>query len=380
MKTTIFSSVKSVIVLIIFWACINNVSAQLSKENDGKPTVAIAGLQTANAPAELKIIEEFIRTQLVETGQFRVLEPVDVQAVMKKNNIDQNCSDLACLCQIGEMVNADKVFSGQFLDFGKKISVTFRCIDVKTKKSEREITKEFLDLPGEMTTMIRMTIREMYEMPVDKFVLDQLTQKNTYETSLNNPNLTRIAAGGPRMGFTCFTGPMAKRLAEKTNVGGFNAYPVMFQFGYQLEQQYLNEGKFQALMEFVPMVTGLDQGYFIPSLTIMNGLRSNANGLEFAFGPTFSLVREAKGYWVEGEWMLAKDVQSDTTITQNYFRESRIDSRGDYELNTGFVFAIGKTFRSGRLNIPVNAYVMPNREGVRFGISLGYNASNRKVK
>jgi hypothetical protein len=36
---------------------------------------------------------------------------------------------------------------------------------------------------------------------------------------------------------------------------------------------------------------------------------------------------------------------------------------------------LGKTFRSGRLNIPVNAYVRPNyKSGSQFGISFGFNA------
>ena len=61
-------------------------------------------------------------------------------------------------------------------------------------------------------------------------------------------------------------------MQAKKNVGGFDAYPAMFQFGYQFEKQYLNEGNFQALFEFIPMISGLEQNTFIPSFTLMNGL------------------------------------------------------------------------------------------------------------
>jgi hypothetical protein len=51
----------------------------------------------------------------------------------------------------------------------------------------------------------------------------------------------------------------------------------------------------------------------------------------------------------------------------------RNDSRGDVELQTQFIIAIGKTFRSGRLNMPVNAYVVPDKKGTRVGLTIGFN-------
>lgn len=174
------------------------------------------------------------------------------------------------------------------------------------------------------------------------------------------------------MGFTVFTGTTADRLKEKKNEGGYDVNPIMFQFGYQVEAQYLNQGNFQALFEFIPLVTGLDQGMFIPSFTIMNGLRNNKNGFEFAFGPTASLAKVAKGYYdknnnfiLEGQWTSGEPIPE---------LEERFDSRGEYALNTGFIFAMGKTFKSGKLNIPVNAYIIPHKDGFRFGASFGYNA------
>ena len=53
-----------------------------------------------------------------------------------------------------------------------------------------------------------------------------------------------------------------------------------------------------------------------------------------------------------------------------------MDSRGDYALNTGFVFAVGRTFKSGKLNIPVNLFFIPSKHGSRAGISVGFNGKN----
>jgi hypothetical protein len=51
----------------------------------------------------------------------------------------------------------------------------------------------------------------------------------------------------------------------------------------------------------------------------------------------------------------------------------RFDRRGEPGLGTGFVFAAGKSFKSGRMNIPVNAFYVPGRYGQRWGISVGFN-------
>jgi hypothetical protein len=130
------------------------------------------------------------------------------------------------------------------------------------------------------------------------------------------------------------------------------------------------------------MITGLDQGKVIPSFTILNGLRDNRLGLEFAFGPNFLLTRKASGYHdSEGAWHLESEWDTKLNGKNPNSIEKRTDSRGDYTLATGFIFAFGKTFRSGRLNIPVNAYVRPNyKDGSQYGISFGFNARTHKKR
>jgi hypothetical protein len=114
-----------------------------------------------------------------------------------------------------------------------------------------------------------------------------LTKKFDYENAVNNPEEDRLNLSGPRMGFAYFSGEAGSILKAREGAGGFNSNPVMFQFGYQFEVQYLNQGSFQALFEFIPLITGLDQGKFLPSIAVLNGMRSNISGWEFAFGPTF---------------------------------------------------------------------------------------------
>ncbi|MFM1931402.1 MAG: hypothetical protein RL226_705, partial [Bacteroidota bacterium] len=251
-------------------------------------------------------VQEHIMIEMSKNQNFELLDKYDMLYLIKRDGIQlSGCYSKICLIEIGKQLNVDKMLTGSILELGDNIVVNFRLIDVASGKVEMEHTAEYLQLQTEIKQMVVITLAEMFEQPVDEELRKKLTVKNDYESSFNNPYQLRLRSDGPRMGFTVFQGNLASRLAESTDVGGFDASPVMFQFGYQFEKQYLNEGNFQALFEFIPMMTGLDQGLFIPSVTVMNGLRNNKNGLEFAFGPTFSVVPLSHGYFDEttGAWV-----------------------------------------------------------------------------
>jgi hypothetical protein len=257
---------------------------------------------------------------------------------------------------------------------GEAIIFTFRLIDVKTATIEKTQVNEFLYLPKELQEMSKIGVRQMFGLAVEQQQLVYLSKKNGYESSTSNPDKSSVNLSGPRSGFTYFSGETGKILQKPRSEGGYGSYPVMFQFGYQFEVQYLSEGNYQALFEFLPTISGFNQNVFIPSATVMNGFRNNKHGWEIAFGPTFALVCKANGYFdADHNWHLESDYK-DATAKNPYRIEKRLDSRGGYELQAGFIVAVGKTFKSGKLNIPVNVYVVPNKDGIRVGASFGFNA------
>lgn len=344
-----------------------------------KPVLAVADIDvndTYSNGINYSVID-FVMIEVSKIEGIEMMDRYDMDYIAKRDQLEiKGCFSKICLSDIGRALGVDKVLTGSVLTVGENIVINFRVLNVVTGTIEKSHTVEFLKLGTEIKPMIQIAIQEMFELPVDAEVKKKLSIRNDYEGSINNPYKLRLRSDGPRMGFTVFQGSLAERLADSKNEGGFEAHPVMFQFGYQFEKQYLNEGNFQALFEFVPMITGLDQGLFIPSITIMNGLRNNKNGWEFAFGPTFSVVPVGRGYYdpQTNDWTLNNQVDS---IPVGAIEMNRIDSRGDIKIQPGFIFAAGRTFKSGKLNIPVNAYVIPNNKGLRFGISMGFNAKDR---
>ncbi len=318
-----------------------------------------------------------VRRELAKIQNFEVMDKYDVMYLVNKHGLKiDNCYGKICLLDVAKVIKSDKMFTGSIERYQRNITITFRMINVVSQSVEKVEVLDFLYLPENLKVMVSMTIRKMLGLKVNQELLTSLSEKDKLANAINTPKADRLKLNGPRMGFTVFTGTTADLLRKPEHEGGFDATPVMFQFGYQIETQYLNSGNFQALFEFIPTITGLDQGLFIPSLTVLNGIRSNKSGWEFAFGPTLSLTKQSEGYYQNNEWVRITPEMDRNTINEPI--TTRLDSRGDFDVSPGFVFALGKTFRSGKLNIPVNAYVIPGRDGIRFGISFGYNSRKNK--
>lgn len=341
------------------------------------PLVAVFHIDTKGLNYDPVQMGNLLRLELEKTAQYRLIDRYDLDYLIEKNNLKlAGCYGALCLSGIGKVLNLDLILSGSVELAGDMIITHFRLINVKTEQIERSIIRQYLNIPKEVPEMVSLTIKEFYEMPINAEVKRKLTKQNDFDNMVNNPTEYRLASDGPRMGFTVFTGTSANRIRESKSKGGYDAFPMMFQFGYQFEKQYLNQGRYQALFEFIPMITGIDQQLFIPSLTIMNGFRDNFKGWEIAFGPTFSFVRSRE--WAEGSDGTLYDIGTfGVQAPDGATIYDRLDSRGLPALTSGFIIAFGRTFKSGHMNLPINGYVIPSNNGARFGISFGFNAKNK---
>jgi hypothetical protein len=352
---------------------------------DKKETVAVLHLDTkgfTNTPAEMG---DITRIELSKLEQYQMMDKYDVDYLVEKNQLAvDNCYGKLCLVEIGKVLKVDNILTGSVEVYQEQIVITLRMIDVGTGDIVKTQIMEFLNIRNQVQLMIGLTLKKMFGLGVEENVLTKLTKEFDYESSINVPEADRLNLNGPRMGITFFSGTNAEIMKRPESEGGLDVRPIMFQFGYQFEVKYLNQGDFQALFEFIPNITGLDQGKFFPSFTFLNGLRHNRYGLEFAFGPNIAVTRRAEGYFdTQGVWHLESEWVSPNGEpgTNPHPIVKRMDSRGDYTVVSGFVFGLGKTFRSGKLNIPVNAFFIPGKDDShRFGISVGYNVSNYKTR
>lgn len=337
------------------------------------PKLAVIGLDNQVDNLKEHNLTELLRIELSKHNKFEITDRYEVAEVLKTNEISiSSCFSKSCQIKAGELLKVDKIITGSIDKMGEALYVRIRLLDVKREAVEKEVVKEFLFIPEKIGPMLAIAVNDLMGIPVDKTLESSLSSKASYESAVNNPHYNSLSLAGPRMGYTFITGEAAQIMKAKRSEGGYDAYPALFQFGYQFEKQYLNEGKFQALFEFIPMVSGLDQGLFIPSFTIMNGLRSNVNGVEFAIGPSINFIKTSKQYFNDSTqtWMRPQEREN----FEGYEEEYRMDSRGEISIRSYVVIAAGFSLKSGKMNIPINAFVIPAKESFRFGFSFGFNA------
>ena len=116
------------------------------------------------------------------------------------------------------------------------------------------------------------------------------------------------------------------------------------QYGWQWESRFADGGgDVVGIVEWIALVSGMEQGLFLPSISSVIGARTST-GLEFGVGPNISLS------------------------------------------GVGMLFAVGHNFKSGSLNIPINLVFMPGKDidsdkfggytynsGTRISLMVGFN-------
>lgn len=353
------------------------------------PTAAIVSVYTQGVKISPDMAESLMRIEVTKTGKFNVLDKLDMLEVLNENQVDvSNCFGKKCLTSVGSQAGVDKMITGAIENLGKKIVITVKLLDVKTGNYDKIAIEEFINLDTEVQTMMQITTNKALGIENDPELLNNFV----YFNQPPEAPVTYIKNNGPRMGLSYVGGDMGQVLQNPASMGGFDAAPIMTQIGYQFEGSYLSAGNFQALIEGLVFLTGVEQNMFNPSLAILNGFRSSKNGWEIGFGPTFRLSRMADGYYVDdvkendnwridSEWRVPANLDTISPwggYLDNPFESyTRMDSRGDIKLQAGWVWALGKTFHSGYLNIPVNAFFSYNRNGYYIGVSMGFNITKK---
>lgn len=343
--------------------------------SQNKPLAAVLHMETKGVVFEPSQAGSILRMELEKTERYIVLDRYDMEEVLSSNSLTmEECYSRQCLLNAGKALNVDKVLFGSIERFGEKLVISLREVNIKSEQIEKTQIFEYLNLQPELHRMITLSVRAFYKLPYDEQSFNVLKY---YDAPVLSEH-SNISNQGPRMGMSYVTGDLAQRLQDSEGNGGYDAYPLLSHFGYQFEAEYLSAGNFHALFETLILVSGMEQQLFIPSVIIMNGFRGGKSGFEIGFGPSFNLSRKKKGYFDnEGNWYLENE-WNDPDNPNPYPSKTRIDSRGKIGINTAWVWGIGKTFRSGHLNIPINVYVTPSKSGWYIGSSVGFNVSKRK--
>lgn len=372
--------------LLLITACLIGMMSQAQTEK--MPTMAVANPNVNGLTLKPESVAKMMRLETIKLNKYKVYDEYDMADVLKaKEEFRANCYGQNCLIKLGTELNVDYVMCGSIDGLGNKIAVTIKIVDVKNQMLFKSAVKEFDNQETEIQRMIEILLFEIHGFTVDKVTADRLSFKNEVITS---NNIGKINNSGPRIGGAALVGTLEEFASRPTSRGGLDIAPFVSMIGYQFEGQYVGTENFSALVEGIVNVSGLEQGKFLPSFTLMNGFRFGKNGWEFAFGPRLSIKHTSDGFFDSEGFYGKKDTYfsrndwnqySSTTgaqLDQNYSFEENLDMRGSAKLSTSFVVAFGRTFRAGSLNVPVNLFYTSQKGGGFAGINVGFNVQKSK--
>ena len=176
-----------------------------------------------------------------------------------------------------------------------------------------------------------------YFISYNRDCINYLESNKNISNQINIPTTSKIPEEGgssvykgPRFGITYLGGGI------ETENRDIEIQPTISQFGWQHENRIFGEtDKTIGLMEYIFLLGGAEQGYLLPSITAIAGIRSR-NGFEFGFGPNISLT------------------------------------------GVGYVLAFGAVTQSGGLVIPHNISFAFSKNSFRVSYITGFNSFTRK--
>ncbi len=388
-------------------------------QSNSKPTIAVANPNVEGLSLTPTLAAKLIQLELIKLEKFSVYDEFDMAEVIQSDSLYlKQCYGISCLSSMGKRLNVDYIISGSFNGLGNKIAISLKWIDIKTETLYKSMVREFDNQEQEIQRMVEILLKEMNSIEVDKTLSDRLKFNNELITS---NNVGKVNNSGPRIGYAAMIGDFNEFATRPVSQGGLDIFPGVSMIGYQVEKQYVGTENFSALVEGIFNVSGLEQGQFIPSITLLNGFRFGKGGWEFAFGPGFGLKKVSQGffdkdnlfgkgenaYFSRNDWAnYATDNyknSSDSTYYDangnftnpsadgiavergvndpgHYTYKEHLDNRGDFKINTTFLFAFGRTFQAGALNIPVNIFYSSSKGGGLTGLSVGFNVITDKTK
>jgi|GEM_PF-2120661 len=116
-------------------------------------------------------VSEWLRTELINTNQFRVIERSAMNAILKEQAFAMTgCTDTSCAVQVGKLLSARKMLVGSVEYWNNKVIINGRIIDVEKGVAEfahRETVNSIKELDTGATSFAKNLARRINGLPVE---------------------------------------------------------------------------------------------------------------------------------------------------------------------------------------------------------------------
>jgi len=177
---------------IRFAAIILTIAAQIASAAGTKPLVGVAPLSArAVDSGSVAVIEDAIASELVKTGQVRVLEREQMDRILREQGFQEtSCVQGSCSVEMGRLLSVNSLLTGSLGRIGNTYSLSLRMVDVGTGEVTGSVTKSKSgNIESVLTDLLPSAIHQLV-FPAD-----------TAAPTPVNPPPTEVQSSGSNLGY-----------------------------------------------------------------------------------------------------------------------------------------------------------------------------------
>jgi hypothetical protein len=173
-----------------------------------KITVAVNDFRgEAIEESSARIITDRIRSELVNSGVFRLIERAEMDNILKEQGFQKSgaCDDQTCLVEVGQLLGVDRMIAGSIGKLGAMYTISMRMIDVGSAEIVATVNEDCSCLIEEfiaqsVPAVVRKMIRKL-DIPVSEAQKAAQVASAILNVS-TSPQGARLSLNGKVMGTT----------------------------------------------------------------------------------------------------------------------------------------------------------------------------------
>jgi len=120
---------------LLFICAVFFLHSYVFSQNDARITVAVNDLKGSGMDqVTATIVSDRLRSELVNSGVFRVMEREEMENILKEQGFQQSggCDEASCLVQVGRLLGVQRMVSGSIGKVDNFWTISLRMLNVAT--------------------------------------------------------------------------------------------------------------------------------------------------------------------------------------------------------------------------------------------------------
>ncbi len=157
-----------------------------------KENIAVITIGGSISESEAMIMTDKLVSELMKARQFTVIERTEMDEILKEQGFQQTgCTDENCAVEIGQLLGAQKIVTGNVGKVGDIFSISLRIIDVQ--KGEINATSS-VETKGNIEDVFVKGVKQTVKSLVDSYNRNLLTPEAIAENYKKRVKLKKISA------------------------------------------------------------------------------------------------------------------------------------------------------------------------------------------